>query len=50
MLTESNILQCYYKYVNETQQTQQQSQHIQKWETKHSKWGQILWKKKTFAY
>ena len=39
MLTESNTLQCYYKYINEMQQ---QSQHIQKQETKHSKQGQIL--------
>ena len=41
MLTESNTLQCYYKnlFMNETQQW---SQHIQKWETKHSKHGQIL--------
>ena len=38
-LAESNTLQCYYKYINETQQ---QSHHIQKREAKHSKREQIL--------
>ena len=46
-LTESNTLQCYYKYMDETQQ---QSLHIQKRETKHFKRGQILRKKKTYAH